>query len=870
MTPAKWQNIKKTLSAVLDLPENERNSFLASESDTEIRAEVEKLLIAHEKAEDFIAQPFLVEQGLTKVEIADDLIGKRIENYLILERIGTGGMGAVYLAEKVNSDFKQKVAVKVIKRGMDSEAILKRFATERRILSSLKHPNIAQLLDGGISADGLPFFVMEYVDGKPLNEFCDENYLSLNERLEIFSQICSAVEYAHKNLIVHRDLKPKNIIVNADGVPKLLDFGIAKLLFSDDDSSTAITLTQGRMFTPEYASPEQILGKNVTTATDVYSLGIILYELLTGTRPYDVKGKAFDEIVKDICETEPNAPSYVWREAETKKLSDTAINNENLTTASASPKLFLNPSQLKGDLDNIVLKSLRKDPVERYGSVQQFAEDISRFLKGLPILARPQTLKYRFEKYVKRHKAGVLAIALAVVSLIGGSSIATWQAIEARQERAKAEQRFKDVRQLANSIVFEFHDSIEKLPGSTPSRELLIRRALEYLDKLADEAEHDLSLQMELADAYEKIGDIQGGFNVSNLGQREKSFESYNKALSIRENLVEIEPSNVEFRRKLASTYRKLGGANWVKADVAEGLDKYRKAFEINRKLNEELPNDSEIRYQLAMTQGDYGQMLFASGDSEGALSNTRQAQTIMEQLTANEPDNERFLTGLALCFDKVAEILAQSAESQSEARDLIFKSQEISLRFLARNPQAPALRRAVAVGYYDISNISAKLNDNKAALENAQKSLAMFEQLLTEDPQNEEFRQIVATVETELCASLIRAGKAPEAITRLNKSLAVLQKLTADSPSDEIARFRIAVVYEYLGKSFAALTSDKNSPVYLTNLKQSREFFQKSFDIYKDFRDSGKTVGDEAAKVDEIAAEIAKCNEAIAKLTAK
>ena len=230
------------------------------EPDIDIRGDVEKLLAAHNKANGFIDKPFLIESGIAEDETTDSFIGKQIDNYLILEKIGSGGMGAVYLATRQNSDFKQKVAVKVIKRGMDSEAILKRFANERRILSSLKHPNIAQLIDGGISSEGLPFFVMEYVEGKPLNQFCKENNLSFEERLKIFRRICAAVEHAHKNLVIHRDLKPSNILVTEDRVPKLLDFGIAKLLASDESETTA-PMTMGKMFTPEYASPEQILGK---------------------------------------------------------------------------------------------------------------------------------------------------------------------------------------------------------------------------------------------------------------------------------------------------------------------------------------------------------------------------------------------------------------------------------------------------------------------------------------------------------------------------------------------------------------------------------------------------------------------------------
>ncbi|HQU84991.1 MAG TPA: serine/threonine-protein kinase, partial [Pyrinomonadaceae bacterium] len=524
MDAAKWQNIKQLMSAAIELSAEKRRDFLAQESDIEIRTAVEKLIAAHERAEDFIEKPIAVERGFAEDDTEDVFIGKQIEDYLILERIGAGGMGAVYLAERLHSDFKQKVALKIIKRGMDSEAILKRFARERRILSTLKHPNIAQLLDGGISKEGLPFFVMEYIEGFPLKQFCSIKDVSLEQRLEIFRQICAAVDEAHKNLIIHRDLKPSNIFVTADGTPKLLDFGIAKLLSDEDDEATA---TQAKMLTPEYASPEQITGKNITTSSDIYSLGVILYELLSGHRPFETKGKSFDEIIKSVCETEPKLPSSVVIRPSFAGENATLQNKGQLTKEEGqrtkNEGQRTNPKLLVGDLDNIILKALRKEPSERYDSARQFSDDILRFLNGLPVLARQQTLKYRFGKYVRRHRIGVFAAALVLLSLVGGISVATWQAIVARRERARAEQRFNDVRQLANAVIFDYHDSVEKLPGSTDLRQRMVKDAAEYLDKLAVESSDDIALQTELAAAYDRLGDIEGNFFGASFGNAEKA-----------------------------------------------------------------------------------------------------------------------------------------------------------------------------------------------------------------------------------------------------------------------------------------------------------------------------------------------------------
>lgn len=360
------------------------------------------------------------------------------------------------------------------------------------ILASLKHPNIAHLIDGGTTNDGLPYFVMEYVEGVSIIEYAKSENLDLNERLDLFREVCAAVSFAHQNLVIHRDLKPSNILITNDGKVKLLDFGIAKLLKSEEINQTA---TQMHIFTPEYASPEQVQGEKLTTATDIYSLGVILYELLTENRPYNTESKNISEIIKTVCETEPVRPSLA------------VIKNTNQTDYPKSK--IKNQKSLRGDLDNIILKALRKEPERRYSSVEQLSEDIRRHQIGLPVSASADTFSYRFGKFINRNRIGVAAAALILITLLGGLFATLYQ-------RNKAQRRFNDVRQIANSFLFEFHDAIETLPGSTPARELVVKRALEYLDQLAAESEGDITLQRELGTAYAKIGLIHGNSYHSN------------------------------------------------------------------------------------------------------------------------------------------------------------------------------------------------------------------------------------------------------------------------------------------------------------------------------------------------------------------
>lgn len=357
--------------------------------------------------------------------------------------------------------------IKVLKRGTDTDEVRRRFHGERQILARLNHPNIAGLLDAGETKDGLPYLVMEYVAGDPITKYAQEKKLSIKERLSLFRTVCAAVRYAHQHLVIHRDLKPSNVLVTAEGEIKLLDFGIAKLL---DASTPEVTLTLQRRMTPEYASPEQVRGESATTVSDVYSLGVLLYELLTGNRPYKLKTRSAEEIAKAIREQEPERPSTAARGA-----SFQLAHNRNLKSCA---------TLLRGDLDNIVLKALRKEPERRYASVDQFSADIRRHLEGLPVRARKDNVGYRAAKFIKRHKVGVAAATLMMSILIAGVITTT---IEARG----ANRRFNDVRQLAHSVLFDYHDAIAALPGSTAVRQRLVNDALRYLDNLSKEAGRD-------------------------------------------------------------------------------------------------------------------------------------------------------------------------------------------------------------------------------------------------------------------------------------------------------------------------------------------------------------------------------------------
>jgi serine/threonine protein kinase len=417
MTPERFRQIRNLFEAVVERPPEARGTFLAEAcvGDADLRMEVERLLAAHRRDTDLLAGPAIPPANPQRLE------GRHVGPYEILREIGHGGMGTVYLAVRADHAFRKQVALKIVRPVAGSEEVLRRFQREREMLATLDHPNIARLLDGGSTEDGLPYFVMEYVNGEPIDIYCDRHKLKVADRLELFRTVCAAVEYAHRSGIAHRDLKPANILVTGEGTAKLLDFGIAKLLRAGEDETVYITRTGLHLMTPEYASPEQIRGEAITALSDVYTLGVILYELLTGHRPYRMRSRLFHEIVRVICEEPPTRPSTAVGLTEKRPgMRDSepvTVTPEMVSSArDASPAELRR--QLTGDLDNVLLKSLSKEPLARYRSAGQMSEDIRHHLQREPVLATGETLLYRIEKFLQRYRIWVIA-ALALGAAIG-------------------------------------------------------------------------------------------------------------------------------------------------------------------------------------------------------------------------------------------------------------------------------------------------------------------------------------------------------------------------------------------------------------------------------------------------------------------
>lgn len=584
MSFSRWDRVKELFDQALERPPDERTAFLEEAcDDPSVRAEVKALLDAERNAPSFLEEgagvlgrPLLDEEAPTGGE------GRHIGPYRLVERIGRGGMGVVYRAERADGEFEQEVAIKLLPRYFETESRVARFRAERQILANLDHPSIARLLDGGVTDGGMPYLVMEYVEGEPITSYAERHDLSIAARLKLLQTVLAAVRAAHTSLVVHRDLKPSNILVTEEGQVKLLDFGIAKLLDTETTPLTMpLTRTGQRPMTPEYAAPEQVTGASITTTTDIYQLGVLAYELLTGTRPFDLTDKRPSEMEQIVVEEMPTKPSTAVRQTRrsgeyTARVPDTWAR------------------QLRGDLDTIILKALRKEPGRRYTSAEAFADDIDRYLHERPVEARPATWRYRTRKFVQRNRRE-MASAVAVLLLIIG--FGAFHADRLAAERDEAQQQAAKAEEVSDFLVGLFDASNPFADGATddmPTVEEVLDRGVSEADLLTDQPA--VQAQMLEAIGRAKIG----------LGAYEAADSLLAWSLDIRR--AEFDAPHPE----IAASFMYLGYARRHQGAYEDGEELTRKALFMYEELGEELREDRASSLQhlavLVKEQGRYAE----------------------------------------------------------------------------------------------------------------------------------------------------------------------------------------------------------------------------------------------------------------------
>jgi eukaryotic-like serine/threonine-protein kinase len=848
--PAGSDLVARLVEGALECDPAQRAQFLekACLDDLELRAEVESLLRFQQQAEGLMERPAYEMSSATFPEESAELAaGDIVDNYKVLSLLGEGGMGEVYLAEDMK--LERRVALKVVKRGVGFVGILRHSRKEQKILAGLNHPNIARLYGTGSAPSGSPFFVMEYVDGERLDDYCRNHDLPILDRLALFRKICGAVSYAHQNLVIHRDIKPANIRVTPDGEPKLLDFGIAKLLDPETPVLEESTMTVAALMTPEYASPEQVSGENITTASDVYALGIVLYELLTDRRPYAITSRNPAEIARIITEQQPIRPS-------------TAV-----TTTTGTPNYKASRAKLlKGDLDNIVLKTLRKETTRRYASVAQLSDDIRRYLDGRPVTARKDTVGYRAIKFVKRNKIGVAAAAVILLSLVAGIAATAVEARRANQQRTRAEKRFNDVRRLANALMFEIHDSVKDLQGSTPTRRLIVSRALEYLDSLAGEASGDPQLQRDLASAYEKIGDIQGNPYSANLGDIDGALNSYRKALAIRRKLETVDQT-VEARMELGRSYQAMGDILEQKGDVAGTMENYRHSTSILEELAVAYPANPSVQDELARAYEAQGDGLGRVPDSAAErLKSYASALSIRQKLLAQKTSDLKLRRSVGLTLLKVGGAEdAKKPESVESIKHGIDMLETLSAEY----PDNQRARREVGYGYYQLGNTLVEAGDYSSALESRRKAFAIRQEIAAQDPKNAQAVFDLAVAHADVSEALTATGSTTEALDHARNALSILQQLSAADPTNAVYLRNIGLCYEKLGAAFVSLGADNNRvrTQRVTDWTEARGWFEKALRLFSDLRGRGTLMPADSGQTSKFQRKIRECDEAIFRL---
>jgi len=782
----RWRLLQSIFHEVSEAPEKGRLALLEfrCDGDLELRERVQALLSAAERDAQFteslssLGDEFSAQ---TDDDVFETHVGIRMGAYQLERLLGRGGMGAVYLAHRADGEFHQKVAIKVIGLPFELEFLRERFRQERQILAGLNHPNITRLLDGGVTAGGELYLVMEYVDGVPIDQFTADTAT----KLDLFRDVCSAVQYAHQNLIVHRDIKPSNILVDAGGAAKLLDFGSAKLL-----AGAEVTQTRLNMMTPAYASPEQLRGEPATTLSDVYSLGASLYQLVAGEKPFG------DDLVSRLREHESGSVTL--------------------------------PKPLAGDLDAVVRKALAPVPSERYPSVEQLSEEVRRYRAGEPVLAHAPSFHYRAGKFARRNKLELAAGALLLLTLLGGIGGILWQYRTAVVERRRAEARAEDIRKLSDSLLSEIDEAIQKLPGSTAAQQLLVKTVLEHLDRTALDPARDPQLQLDVANAYIHLGNVQGNMFTEHTGDTHGALESLHKATLITNALMQTQPENVDAKHAFAKARQSLSEILFGIGRTQEAVVAMRSAVSTFDELDARPGARVDALLDSASAYGRLGDELGmpywpSLSDFQGASAAYLKAREVYKRALRLEPANLRVLQAMVNNHRMVGVMQMQTdpAGALPELRAAIDginalhnqAKQVMAIRRMQSGTIGPYAGALIEIGRY---------REALAALKRGQ---VIYRELLAADPKNiravqdvqaglsreaECYQERAAGIFAEAGAN--RKADAANALRVLSEQRTLLEEVLLIEPNTANWESKLGVVLIDMGRQQRALRRPQGS----------------------------------------------------------
>ena len=895
MDRLRWERIRELVADALELPPGERSAFLARTcgGDQALQDECASLLAEEQRALARLALPWgeiPPPSGAPSVLAPGLAGGARVGRWTVMEELGSGGMGSVYLAERAEQGFVQRAALKVVGGGWLSAALLQRFQLEQRALARLEHPGIARLIDAGVADGGAPFLAMELVTGLAIDRWCRERGAAVRQRVELLAGVTDAVSYAHAHLVVHRDIKPANVLVDGDGRPRLVDFGIARVL--DESSASEATQALPRAFTPRYASPEQVRGEPVTTASDVYSLGVLAFELLAGTSPYGAltgaTGRTTREIERAVCEALPPRPSAAARESGGAWRA------------------------LRGDLDAIVHKALAKEPARRYASAAELGADLRAHLAGEPVLARPDTLAYRLASLVRRHRLASVLAAAVVVALAAGVALATAGLLAARaaerrerEQRELAERRYGELRELAGALVFEAHDAIRTLPGATAARESLLRSAQGLLERLEAGAGDDPLLAVDLARSHVRLGELYGRAGEANLGRVSDARAHYARAIELANSAAGREPrapfAVLQARAKLGELLAFEGLADEARAELeavlatrealaaadperwgedpdpgylherlfdlelAQGrLDEATAHLEasiaFHERATEREPGRRLWRENLALALGHRAKLCERRADHAGALAERRRSAQAFAALAAEEPGDARLRQRHAQAQGELGAMLLR-AGAQDEARAPLEWALAEGQALCTLDPESSAYRSDLAATHFYLGELERAAGDLERSLEHCRMARDLRRAIASGDPLSDRAARELAVAADGVGSALRRLGRLDDALDAHREAHAAFARLAELPGAGVEARRSLAVSCFALGQLERARAETQAGA---TAWEAARSWYRESLAIMTALAEEQALAPRDAGVTELLAGELAACDAAL------
>jgi len=794
VNPADWLDLKRELFALLDQSDTDRAATLARVRETapQRAADLERLL--RDALSEFLENPAW--SGISALPAAE-AVPERIGPWRIRDELGRGGMGTVYRGERDDGSFTQTVAVKLIRAELASGELRRRFDSERRILASLDHPNVARLLDAGTTDKGAPYLVLEYVAGEPIDAYCDARALDIGQRLALFRLVCAAVHAAHQRLILHRDLKTANVLVDSTGQPKLLDFGIAKLLVPEPQQDDLTRVGFARPLTPEWSSPEQLRGEPLSTTSDVYSLGVLLYLLLTGRRPHPYAAKSPEAFATAIEATRPAALRVAARE---------------------QPPPGVTVQRLRGDIDRLAQKALAADPRERYATVAELDADVARLLAGRPIDAHPRSLAYRFGKLLLRNRVASAAVAFAVVGLLAATVFSVRQATLAEQERERAERRFNDVRRIANVVLFDLNDSLANISGTLAVRETLVENALRYLDDLARETGREPELLTELATAYERIAEVQGMPSWPSHGRSGNALASLQRALELHGRADAVSGASALAEARVLSN---IGSILASRGESSAARDAQLRSEAALQTIAAD-KRDVAWVLQLARIQVAAGDATWELGDIPGAEVQYQRALASVKDGRVKFSGDTSLMRQVGVVEQRLGDAAASRADWQ-QARLHHGASLAADDALLLLEPGSLELQRDLGTDLSRVGAVAFMLGQHRDALAAHQRALELRKRLALADPGDARAQDDAAESYLQTAQSLAATGRMREARDAASLAMVGWRGLADRDPDNARMRSSLANALAALGRCEAAIGERDSALSRLAEAKRIR-----------------------------------------------